>query len=120
MDDAARISSTPEFEREQTALDSLEPREAIAIAHAIEKLMIEGVRLGYPWSSAVRQSPVPGLRELRPRGGRSRHRVLYRQVTGGFELLAIAREAQSDRRAFTAALQRAAARAAESDRRLTT
>ena len=93
MDDAVRIWSNPGFERERSDLRALEPREATAITHAITKLRVEGTRLGFPWTSAVRQSPLPGLRELRPRGGRSRHRVLYQQVSGGFELLAIAREA---------------------------
>ena len=120
MDGVVRISSSPGFRRERGDLRARDPREAVAITHAVEKLMIEGTRLGHPWTSAVRQSPLPGLRELRPRGGRSRHRVLYRQIPDGFELLAIAREAQSNRRAFNAALQRVAARAADSDRRLTT
>jgi hypothetical protein len=120
VDDAVRIWSNPGFERERSDLRALEPREATAITHAITKLRVEGTRLGFPWTSAVRQSPLPGLRELRPRGGRSRHRVLYQQVSGGFELLAIAREAQSNRRAFNAAIQRAATRAVDANGRLTT
>ncbi|MGI9116594.1 MAG: hypothetical protein ACR2JV_03015 [Gaiellales bacterium] len=120
MDRAFRIGSSPAFKRERAELLAREPREAVAIAHAVAKLVAEGTRLGHPWTSAVRGSSLPGLRELRPRAGRSRHRVLYRQVPGGFDLLALAPEAQSDRRAFEAAVRRAVDRAAESDRGSTT
>lgn len=40
-----------------------------ALLHAVEKLEAFGPRLGYPHSSAVQG--FAGLRELRPRAGRS-------------------------------------------------
>ena len=47
--------------------------------HAFEKLEVVGSRLPFPHSSQVR-GRAEGLRELRPRSGRSPWRALYRQV----------------------------------------
>ena len=88
--------------------------EARAVRNAVAILQVEGSTLGFPWSSAVRGGD--GLRELRPRRGRSPWRVLYRRSPSGLELLALAPEAGADRRAFDRALARAAARARDRDR----
>ncbi len=48
-----------------------------------------------------------GLRELRPRSGRSRWRPIYRQVADTFVILAIAPEAAIDATGFAAAVGRA-------------
>jgi hypothetical protein len=115
-----RILLTPGFRRELAAVDAIDHREADAVEQSIHMLRARGAGLGFPWSSHVRASPVAGLRELRPRRGRSRTRVLYRRIADGFELLALAPEAQADRRGFAAALARAAERASETDGSSTT
>jgi hypothetical protein len=66
--------------------------------NAVDKLKVAGPRLGHPHSSAVQGDAGKGLRELRPRSGRSRWRPLYRQVAAGtFVILAVAPEG-ADRR----------------------
>jgi hypothetical protein len=62
--------------------------------------------LDYPHTSAVQGAL--GLRELRPRAGRSPWRALYRQVGDHFVVAAVAPEAQQNPRGF-----RRACRAAE-------
>ena len=53
----------------------------------------------------------PGLRELRPRRGRSRWRPIYRRVNPStFVILAVAPEAQIDSRGFATAVARAVER----------
>jgi len=90
--------------------------ERVAIVHAAEKLEAEGRRLGHPHSSAIQGEAGRGLRELRPRGGRSRWRPIYRQVTPDtFIILAVGPEAQIDRPGFDAAVARAQLRLAEID-----
>lgn len=84
------------------------PREQVAILHAAQKLEAEGARLSHPHSSAVQGDVGKGLRELRPRGGRSRWRPIYRQVAPDtFLILAVAPEAEIDRAGFDAAVGRA-------------
>jgi hypothetical protein len=74
--------------------------ERVAIAHAIEKLEVDGPMLRSPHQSAVMGEPS-GLRELRPRRGRSRWRPLYRRIRPRrFAILAIAPEAGIDGAAF--------------------
>ncbi len=75
------------------------------------KLAAFGPQLGYPHSSAVRG--VVGLRELRPRGGRSAWRALYRRIGDVFVVAAVGPEAQVDPRRFQQACERALARLAE-------
>lgn len=82
-----------------------------ALINAEAKLAAFGPTLPYPHSSAVQGADR--LRELRPRGGRSRWRALYRQVGAQFVIAAIAPEAQIDPRRFTAACRHAEARLAE-------
>jgi hypothetical protein len=98
----------PEAERERSALP---PAEIAAMINVDTKLRVLGPALGYPHSSAVRDAP--GLRELRPRGGRSPWRALYRQVGDRFVVAAVGPEAQVDlqgfRRSCRTALKRLAA-----------
>src|SRR5579864_8960459 len=54
--------------------------ERAAIQHAREKLEVVGPRLGAPHSSAIKGGDGSGLRELRPRAGRSRWRPIYRRT----------------------------------------
>ncbi len=92
------------------------PRERAAIVHAAQKLEAEGGRLSHPHSSAVQGEAGKGLRELRPRGGRSRWRPIYRQVAPDtFLILAVAPEAAIDRAGFDTAVARASKRLSEVD-----
>jgi hypothetical protein len=97
-----------EAERER---DGLVAREKAALINADRKLAALGSQLPYPRSSAVRGADR--LRELRPRGGRSPWRALYRQVGSVFVVAAVAPEAQVDQRAFAAACRRAKERLAK-------
>jgi hypothetical protein len=82
--------------------------ERVAIQHAREKLEILGPKLAAPHCSAVKGEEGTGLRELRPRAGRSRWRPIYRRVDVRiFVILAIAPEAQVDKRGFERAIRAA-------------
>jgi hypothetical protein len=99
----------PDADRERDA--SWPADERVAMINAVQKLEVDGPRLGHPHSSAVQGEAGQGLRELRPRAGRSRWRPLYRRVSPStFVILAVAPEAQIDSRGFGAAVQRAVAR----------
>jgi hypothetical protein len=76
----------PEAEEERSELS---PQERAALHNAA---------LGYARTSAIRGTE--GLRELRPRQGRSPWRGLYRQVGAVFVLAAVAPEAERDPRRF--------------------
>jgi hypothetical protein len=91
--------------------DKLPGTERAALYNAVRKLESIGPALGYPHTSAVKA--VAGLRELRPRGGRSPWRALYRQAGAKFVIAAVGPEAQYDRRGFRAACDAAQARLAE-------
>ncbi len=85
-----------------------EAAERVAIRHAQEKLEAVGWQLRAPHSSAVKSEKKLGLRELRPRAGRSRWRPLYRRVgSRTFVVLALAPEASLDSRGFARAIQHA-------------
>jgi hypothetical protein len=89
----------PNADAERAAIT--DAAERAAIQHAREKLEAIGPRLGAPHSSAVRGEDGSGLRELRPRAGRSRWRPIYRRVQPGtFVILAVAPEAEIDKRSF--------------------
>jgi hypothetical protein len=104
----------PEAASERDA--SWPPEEKVAMQHAVEKLQATGPRLQHPHSSAVQGTAGKGLRELRPRAGRSRWRPIYRRVTPDtFVILAVGPEAQVDRSGFDAAVDRAAKRFADMD-----
>jgi hypothetical protein len=90
---------------------SCPPEEKVAMEHAVEKLKAAGPRLQHPHSSAVQGAAGKGLRELRPRAGRSRWRPIYRRVTPDtFVIFAVGPEAQIDSSGFDAAVDRAARR----------
>jgi hypothetical protein len=89
----------PAADAERAAIS--DAAERTAIQHAREKLEAVGPQLGAPHSSAIKGEGGAGLRELRPRAGRSRWRPIYRRVQPGvFAILAVAPEAQIDKRGF--------------------
>jgi len=90
---------------------SLPAAERNALLHAVEKLEAFGPLLGFPHTSAVQG--FPGLRELRPRAGRSPWRAMYQRVGDVFVIAAIGPEAQVDHRRFAKAARLALARLAE-------
>jgi hypothetical protein len=98
----------PEAESERLVLPKAERN---ALIHAVEKLETFGPDLGYPHTSAVQG--FAGLRELRPRAGRSPWRALYRRVGDVFVIAAVGPEAQSNPRGFQRAARHASARLAE-------
>ena len=110
QDDHLALYDHVEFAPEIAALGRREPREFRAVLNARRMLYERGSALGYPHTSAVRGSKI-GLRELRPRTGRSRYRVLYRQYGDSLVLLALAREALTDPRDFARAIVAAEMRA---------
>lgn len=71
-------------------------RERVAIQNVIEKLRVDGAGLRAPHQSAVMGDTGEGLRELRPRQGRSRWRPIYRRIGEVFVVLAVASEAEID------------------------
>ncbi len=76
--------------------------------HAFEKLEALGVRLPFPHQSDVQGAE--GVRELRPRGGRSRWRAFYRRIGDAMVVGAVGPEAKVDRRGFRRAVRLAARR----------
>ncbi|MFJ2086757.1 type II toxin-antitoxin system RelE/ParE family toxin [Micromonospora chokoriensis] len=85
-----------------TELRAIPAVEQTAIGHAAEKLESLGPNLGYPHSSKIRTAD--NLRELRPRGGRSRWRVFYAQVGEAFVVGAIGPAASVSQRNFARAV----------------
>lgn len=78
----------------------------MAIQHVIEKLEVDGIALRKEHQRAVMQSEGEGLRELRPRAGRSRWRPLYRQVGERlFAILAVAPESEIDEQGYDRAVK---------------
>ena len=98
----------PEYEAEWRGLP---PGERVALASAVEKLRADS-QLGFPHTSLVRGGKA-GIRELRPRRGRSAWRALYRRLGGAVVVLAVAPEAVSDQRGFDRALAQAERRLRE-------
>jgi len=89
----------PAADTERAAIS--DAAERAAIQHAREKLEAVGPQLGTPHSSAIKGEEGSGLRELRPRAGRSRWRPIYRRVDPGiFVILAVAPEAGINKRGF--------------------
>jgi len=97
----------PEAENE---LARLAATERVAMLNAVEKLKALGPTLPFPHQSNVQGST--GLRELRPRAGRSRWRGCYGQIGDVFVVAAIGPEAKVDPRGFTRAVRAAATRLA--------
>lgn len=99
----------PEAEVECASVQ--DPAERVAIQHVRDKLEALGPTLSTPHSSAIKGKDGAGLRELRPRGGRSRWRPIYKRVRPGiFVILAIAPEAQIDKRRFDESIRHAKSR----------
>ena len=95
----------------QAELSALVAREQAAALHAVEKLKALGSQLPFPHQSHVEGGE--GVRELRPRAGRSRWRLFYGQIGEVFVIAAVGPEAQVDRRGFDRAVADATARLAE-------
>lgn len=76
--------------------------ERLALDHAVDKLAAFGTQLPFPHQSSVRQGE--GLRELRPRAGRSPWRAFYRRVADIFLIAAVGPEAEADPRGFARAV----------------
>jgi hypothetical protein len=103
----------PEAEAER---DKLPPAERTALYNAVRKLEAIGPDLGYPHTSDIRQAE--GLRELRPRAGRSPWRAIYgiyELERGGLAIViaAICPESKQDKRGFMRGCDAAAERLAE-------
>jgi hypothetical protein len=92
-------------------LQSLPPAERVALLRAVQKLEALGPGLPFPHQSAVKVGG--GLRELRPRGGRSPWRALYKRSESTFIIVAISPEAQVDKRRFERAIATAHRRLGE-------
>jgi hypothetical protein len=82
----------------------LPPDERVAIQHAVQKLELLGPQLPAPHQSAVRGRQGQGLRELRPRGGRSPWRALYDRSQDTFRIAGIAPDAEVNQRRFNRAV----------------
>ncbi|MGH3545480.1 MAG: type II toxin-antitoxin system RelE/ParE family toxin [Mycobacteriales bacterium] len=89
----------------------LSDRERKALNSAVAKLVAFGPALPYPHSSAV--VAAAGLRELRPRRGRSRWRAFYQRVGDVMVIAAVGPEAQVNQRGFAKAVAAAKIRLAE-------
>ena len=93
-------------------LMGLPTTERNAMMTAVAKLEAFGDQLGAPHTSQVKGSQA-GIRELRPRSGRSTWRALYRRVADGMVILAVGPEAVRDRRRFDRAVRLAEERLKE-------
>jgi hypothetical protein len=98
----------PEAEHELTTLDTA---ARAAVMHSVDKLAALGPALPFPHQSNVQRAE--GLRELRPRAGRSRWRALYGRVADVFVIAAIGPEASVDPRRFRRAVAVATRRLTE-------
>jgi len=81
-----------------------------AIVNAVFKLREMGERLAPPHMKPLRGTATSGLRELRPKQGRSDWRAVYRRAGSVYVILAIDRHAN-----FQSLIERAAARARRYD-----
>ncbi len=96
-----RVLWHPEALEERESIRDV--REIAAMSGVIEKLRVDGPTLTYPHQSAVMGSS--GLRELRPKRGRSRWRPIYCRLGGAlFAILAVGPEAGIDRSGYTRAV----------------
>ncbi len=93
---------------------SMPPAERVALDRAVDKLAAFGPRLPFPHQSSVRQTS--GLRELRPRAGRSAWRAFHQRSSDVFVIAAVGPEAQADPRGFDRAVTNALTRLQEVER----
>ncbi len=99
-----RVAWHPKALDEKNAIEDV--AERVAIAHVIEKLEVDGPALSSPHQSGVMGEEGSGLRELRPRRGRSRWRPLYRRAEEAlFAILAIGPEAEIDKAGYAKAVR---------------
>lgn len=98
----------PEAEEEWNRLPIAEYR---AMANALAKLRELGDQLAFPHTSNVQGAEH--IRELRPRGGRSRWRAFFRRIGDRMAVGAMGPEARLDPRGFARSIERAEARLAE-------
>lgn len=85
--------------------------ERVAIDHVIEKLQVDGPLLRSPHQSGVMGEEGAGLRELRPRRGRSRWRPIYRRLDETlFVILAVGPEAGINKAGYRRAVRDARSR----------
>ncbi|HXS48112.1 MAG TPA: type II toxin-antitoxin system RelE/ParE family toxin [Solirubrobacterales bacterium] len=99
-----RVAWHPKALDEKNAIE--DAAERVAIAHVIEKLEVDGPALQSPHQSGVMGEEGSGLRELRPRRGRSRWRPLYRRADETlFAIFAIGPEAEIDKAGYAKAVR---------------
>ena len=98
----------PDAQEEWSQLSAAEYR---AMANAFAKLAELGDQLGFPHTSNVQGAEY--VRELRPRGGRSRWRAFFRRIGDRMAIGAIGPEARVDPRGFARSVERAEARLAD-------
>jgi hypothetical protein len=104
-----RVQWHPQALEENRAI--AEATERVAVAHVIEKLQVDGPTLRSPHQSAVMGEEGAGLRELRPRRGRSRWRPIYRRLDEDlFVILALGPEAEIDKAGYRRAVRAAKTR----------
>jgi hypothetical protein len=97
----------PDGHKELQLLKRQGDSDHAAVLAVIEKLKIHGPALKSPHQSGVKGDLGNGLRELRPTGGRTLVRPLYRRFDNVYVILAIGPEAMIDERGFVNALKRA-------------
>jgi hypothetical protein len=93
------VAFHPSAEKE---LGALPAPDRVAVLHAVEKLAALGPTLPHPHQSDVRGGR--GLRELRPRAGRSPWRAFYRRIGVEIVVGAFGSEAQVDPQGFARAV----------------
>lgn len=99
-----RVAWHPKALDEKNAIE--DAAERVSIAHVIEKLEVDGPALQSPHQSGVMGEEGSGLRELRPRRGRSRWRPLYRRAEEAlFAILAVGPEAEIDKAGYAKAVR---------------
>lgn len=103
----------PGARKELHALKARSKADFDAVMAVIEKLKIQGPALAFPHQSGVRGDAGKGLRELRPTGGRSVVRPIYRRFDNLYVILAIGPEAMADTSGFDGAVKRARRRRKE-------
>ena len=102
------------MEEADEELAALPRAEEVAMRSVIAKLEALGTRLPYPHQSAVRG--VKGMRELRPRSGRSAWRAFYRRIGAEkFLIASVGPEALVNPRGFDRSVSLAGQRLATHD-----
>jgi hypothetical protein len=97
------VTYHPSARSELQQLRASDKGEYNALQVAIEKLRLFGDLLSYPHTSVVKGAAK--LRELRPRGGRSRQRAFYRRIGDVIVVGAIGPEAETDPSGFRRAIR---------------